>query len=142
MPLRDLPTESLAAAALIRTEELRHRRTLRRPQWQGAVLACLAVGATLSVLIPGSASTGCYLWRATTQPVSGRGPALALPLTVIALLLADRLCADRLRLRQQVRAWGAVVLALVTVVAWAGLASQGRTGCSTSPAVIGIVVCG
>ncbi|HET6298012.1 MAG TPA: hypothetical protein VFG33_31830 [Kribbella sp.] len=142
MPLRDLPTESLAAAALIRTEELRQRRTLRRPQWQGAVLACLAVGSTLAVLVPGSASTGCYLWRATSQPVSGRGPALALPLVLVALLLADRLCADRLRLRQQVRGWGSAAIALVTVITWAGLASQGRTGCSTSPAVIGIVACG
>ncbi|TCN40290.1 hypothetical protein EV644_106218 [Kribbella orskensis] len=142
MPLRDLPTESKAAAALLRTEELEHRRTLRRTQWQSAALGCLIVAATLAVLIPGSASTGCYLWRATTQPVSGRGAALAVPVTVLALLLADRLCADRIWLRPQVRGWGAVALVVVTGTAWVGLATQGRTGCSTSPAVIGVVVCG
>ena len=142
MPLRDLPTETTAAAALLRTEEVQLRRTLRRTQWQSAVLACLTVGAALAVLIPGSASTGCYLWRSTTQPVNGRSAALALPLALVALLLADRLCADRFRLRQQVRGWGAVVLGLITLTAWAGLASQGRTGCATSPAVIGIVLCG
>jgi|SRR5215207_7958700 len=142
MPLRDLPTESKAAAALLRTEELQHRRTLRRTRWQSAALACVAVGATLAVLIPGSASTGCYLWRATTQPVSGRGAALAVPVTVVALLLADRLCADRIWLRPQVRGWAAVALVVVTGTAWVGLATQGRTGCATSPAVIGVVVCG
>lgn len=142
MPLRDLPTESKAAAALLRTEELQHRRTLRRTQWQGVVLACLSVGTLLAILLPGSASTGCYLWRATSQPVGGRGAALLLPLTMIALVLADRLCADRIRLRRQVRGWGAVALVVVASAAWTGLAAQGRTGCSTSPAVIGVVVCG
>jgi hypothetical protein len=142
MPLRDLPTESKAAAALLRTEELRHRRTLRRTHWQGVALACLSVGAALSILLPGPASTGCYLWRATTHPISGRGSALALPLALIALVLADRLCADRIRLRQQVRGWGAVAVVAVTATAWAGLATQGPTGCSTSPTVIGFVLCG
>jgi hypothetical protein len=142
MPLRDLPTESEAAAALLRTEELRHRRTLRRTRWQGVTLACLAVGTGFSILLPGSSSTGCYLWRATTQPVSGRSSALVLPVAIIALVLADRLYADRFRVRQQVRGWGSVAIALVTGTAWAGLAVQGRSGCSTSPAVIGTVVCG
>jgi len=142
MPLRDLPTESTAAAALLRTEEVRHRRTLRRTEWPGAALACLAVGAALSVLVPGSASTGCYLWRATTQPVSGRGAALALPVAMIALVLADRLTADNFRYRQQVRGWGAVGLVVITATAWIGLAGQGRTGCASSPAVIGTVVSG
>ncbi|MDX6279572.1 MAG: hypothetical protein QOH03_643 [Kribbellaceae bacterium] len=139
MPLRDLPTESKAAAALLRTEELAHRRTLRRTQWQGVTLACLSVVSTLAVLLPGSTSTGCYLWRATTQPVSGRGAALALPLTLIALVLADRLSADRIVLRRQVRGWGAVAVTVVAATAWTGLAWQGRSGCGTSPAVIGFV---
>ncbi|MEU0096863.1 hypothetical protein [Kribbella sp. NPDC006257] len=142
MPLRDLPTESTAAAALLRTEEVRHRRTLRRTRWPGATLACLAAGAALSVLVPGPASTDCYLWRATTQPVDGRGAALALPIAMIAVILADRLTADSFRHRQQVRGWAAVALAVITGTAWIGLAGQGRSGCSTSPAVIGTVVCG
>ncbi|QNE19288.1 hypothetical protein F1D05_16915 [Kribbella qitaiheensis] len=142
MPLRDLPTESTAAAALLRTEEVRLRRTLRRTPWHGAALACLAVGAALSVLVPGPAGTDCYLWRATTQPVDGRGAALALPVAMIVLLLADRLTADNFRHRQQVRGWGAVGLAVITATAWIGLAGQGRAGCSTSPTVIGIVACG
>lgn len=142
MPLRDLPTESKAAAALLRTEELGHRRTLRRTQWQGVTLACLSVVSAVAVLLPGSASTGCYLWRATTQPVSGRGAALLLPLTLIALVLADRLSADRIGLRRQVRGWGAVAVVLVAATAWTGLAWQGRSGCATSPAVIGFVVSG
>ncbi|GAA3556939.1 hypothetical protein GCM10022235_26240 [Kribbella ginsengisoli] len=94
----------------------------------------------MAVLLPGSASTGCYLWRATTQPVSGRGAALALPLTLIALVLADRLSADRIVLRRQVRGWGAVAVAAVAATAWSGLAWQGRSGCGTSPAVIGFLV--
>src|SRR5690242_6089964 len=69
MPLRDLPTESQAAAALIRTELLTHRRTIRRTGKPGLALACLAAGAVFAVLLPGPAGTGCYLWRATTQPV-------------------------------------------------------------------------
>ncbi|TDU90570.1 hypothetical protein EV138_4162 [Kribbella voronezhensis] len=142
MPLRDLPTESTAAAALLRTEELRHRRTLRRTPWQSAALACLAVGAVLSVLVPGPTGTDCYLWRATTQPVDGRGAALALPIAMLALVLADRLAADHFRYRQQVRGWGATGLAVITGTAWIGLTGQGRTGCSTSPAVIGVVTCG
>ncbi|GAA1635080.1 hypothetical protein GCM10009744_24830 [Kribbella alba] len=142
MPLRDLPTESTAAAALLRTEELRHRRTLRRTQWQSAALACLAVGAAVSILIPGSSSTGCYLWRATTQPVSGRGAALVLPVVMIVLLLADRLAADRFQHRRQVRGYGAIILAFLTAITWTGLVSQGRSGCSTSPTVIGTILCG
>jgi hypothetical protein len=142
MPLRDLPTESKAAAALLRTEELGHRRTLRRTQWQGVTLACLSVGSAVALLLPGSASTGCYLWRATTQPVSGRGAALVLSLTLVALVLADRLSADRIGLRRQVRSWGAAVVLVVVATAWVGLAWQGRSGCAISPAVIGFVVCG
>jgi len=79
MPLRDLPTESKDAAALLRTEEITYRRTIRRTGWHGVILACLAAGTAFSVLLPGSAGTGCYLWRATTQPVGGRGATLALP---------------------------------------------------------------
>src|SRR4051794_40780412 len=142
MPLRDLPTESGAAAALLRTEELRHRRTLRRTEWHGAALACLGVGAALAVLWPGSVSTDCYLWRATSAPVTGRGPALALPVVLAALLLAERLCSDRNTLRQQVRGWGAVVVGLITLTTWAGLIAQGRTGCGTSPSVTGTVLFG
>lgn len=96
----------------------------------------------MAILLPGSASTGCYLWRATTQSISGRGAALALPLVLIALVLADRLSADRIALRRQVRGWGAVAVVLVAATAWTGLAWQGRSGCGTSPAVIGFVVCG
>ncbi|NEA34496.1 hypothetical protein [Streptomyces sp. SID13031] len=96
----------------------------------------------MAILLPGSASTGCYLWRATTQPVSGRGAALALPLVLIALVLADRLSADKIALRRQVRGWGAVAVVLVAATAWTGLAWQGRSGCASSPAVIGFVVCG
>jgi hypothetical protein len=142
MPLRDLPTESGAAVALLRTEELRHRSTLRRTEWHGAALACLGVGAALAVLWPGNASTDCYLWGATSAPVTGRGPALALPVVLVALLLADRLCSDRNTLRQQVRRWGAVVVGLITLTTCAGLIAQGRTGCGTSPSVTGTVLFG
>ncbi len=61
---------------------------------------------------------------------------------MLALVLADRLAADHFRYRQQVRGWGATGLAVITATAWIGLTGQGRTGCSTSPAVIGIVTCG
>lgn len=142
MPLRDLPTESGAAAALLRTEELRHRRTLRRTEWHGAALACLGVGAALAVLWPGSASTDCYLWRPTSAPVTGRGPALALPVVLVALLLAERLCSDRNTLRQQVRGWGAVVVGLITLTTLAGLIAHARTGCGTSPSVTGTALFG
>ncbi|MEV8374160.1 hypothetical protein AB0P21_15570 [Kribbella sp. NPDC056861] len=96
----------------------------------------------MALLLPGSASTGCYLWRATTQPVSGRGAALALSLTLVALVLADRLSADRIGLRRQVRTWGAAAVLVVVATACVGLAWQGRSGCATSPAVIGFVLCG
>ncbi|GAB3816806.1 hypothetical protein GCM10028799_20060 [Kribbella italica] len=96
----------------------------------------------VSVLLPGPASTGCYLWRATTQPVGGRGPALALPLAIIVVVLADRLWADRIAVRRQVRGWAAVGLTVLTAVVWTGLVVQGRSGCATSPAVIGVVVSG
>jgi hypothetical protein len=142
MPLRDLPTESGAAAALLRTEELQHRTTLRRTEWHGAALVCLGVGAALAVLWPGSASTGCYLWRATSGPVSGRGVALVLPVVLVALLLAERLCSDRNTLQQQVRGWGAVVIGLVTLTTWASLLAQGRSACETSPNVTGTVLFG
>lgn len=142
MPLRDLPTESQAAAALLRTEGITHRRTIRRTGRHGTGLACLAVGTAFSVLLPGPAGTGCYLWRATTQPVSGRGAALALPLAMVMLVLADRLSGNRFRPRRQLRALGAAVIGAITVLAWSGLIVQGRAGCSTSPAVIGILLCG
>ncbi|GAA1556231.1 hypothetical protein GCM10009741_71030 [Kribbella lupini] len=94
------------------------------------------------MLLPGSPSTGCYLWRATTQPVSGRGPALALPLAMLVVVLADRLWADKIAVRRQVRGWASVGLTALTAVVWTGLVVQGRSGCATSPAVIGAVVCG
>ena len=95
-----------------------------------------------AVLVPGPAGTGCYLWRATTQPVSGRGAALALPVAIVLLVLADRLSADRFRLRRQVRSVGTAAIGLVTVAAWTGFAAQGRPSCTTSPAVIGTIACG
>ncbi|MEU4608775.1 hypothetical protein AB0F43_37800 [Kribbella sp. NPDC023972] len=142
MPLRDLPTEAQAAAALLRTELITHRRTIRRSGPHGVVLACLAVGTAISVLVPGPAGTGCYLWRAATQPVSGRGAALALPVMIVLLVLVDRLSADRSRLRRQLRSTGTAAIGLVTVTAWTGFAAQGRPNCATSPAVIGTIVCG
>ncbi|MFI5711350.1 hypothetical protein [Kribbella sp. NPDC051620] len=72
--------------------------------------------------------------------MSGRGAALGLPLTLIALVLADRLSADRIGLRRQIRGWGAVAVTVVAATAWTGLAWQGRSGCGTSPAVIGFLV--
>ncbi|WP_145803273.1 hypothetical protein [Kribbella amoyensis] len=45
-------------------------------------------------------------------------------------------------LRQQVRGWGALTVAVVTGATWTGLVVQGRAGCSTSPAVIGTLCCG
>jgi hypothetical protein len=142
MPLRDLPTESKAATGLLQVQRLRHRVTVRRTGWHGPALAGLAVTTVLSILLPGSASTGCYLWRATTQPVSGRGPALALPLAMVVVVLADRLWADRIAVRRQVRGWAAVGLTVLTAVVWTGLVVQGRSGCATSPAVIGAIACG
>lgn len=142
MPLRDLPTESKAAAALLRTDEITHRRTIRRTGWQGVTLACLSVATVLSVLVPAPVGTGCYLWRATTQPVNGRGAALVLPVAMILLVLADRLSADRFQLRRQIRWTGTTAIALVTVATWTGLVAQGRSGCTTSPAVIGTIACG
>ncbi|TDD63056.1 hypothetical protein E1263_01745 [Kribbella antibiotica] len=142
MPLRDLPTESQAAAALIRTESLTHRKTLRRTGKPGLALSCLAAGALLAVLVPGQTGTGCYLWRATSQPVGGRTAALALPVAIVLLILADRLSAESFSLRRQVRGWGTAVLVVVTMVAWTGFVQQGRPSCSFSPAVIGTLVCG
>jgi len=142
MPLRDLPTESQAATALIRTELLTHRRTIRRTGKPGLVLACLAAGALFAVLLPGRAGTGCYLWRATTQPVGGRSAALALPVAIVLLILADRLSAESFAIRRQVRGWGTAVVALVTMAAWTGFVQQDRPGCSFSPAVIGTLTCG
>ncbi|ONI68422.1 hypothetical protein BWI15_36120 [Kribbella sp. ALI-6-A] len=123
-------------------ETLRHRAAIRRTEWHGLALAALAVVTAVSVLLPGSASTGCYLWRATTQPVDGRGPALALPVALVAVVLADRLWADRLTVRRRVRGWAAPGLAVLTAAIWTGLVVQGRSGCSTSPAVIGTLVGG
>ncbi|WP_405062448.1 hypothetical protein OG474_12625 [Kribbella sp. NBC_01505] len=142
MPLRDLPTESQAAAALIRTDLLTHRRTIRRTGKPGLVIACLAAGSLLAVLLPGQTGTGCYLWRATTQPVGGRTAALALPVAMVALILADRLSAESFGIRRQVRGWGTAVLAVVTMVAWTGFVQQARPSCSFSPAVIGTLACG
>src|SRR5206468_1037385 len=34
------------------------------------------------------------------------------------------------------------LIGVATVAAWTGLVAQGRTGCSTSPAVIGSIACG
>ncbi|WP_433162881.1 hypothetical protein [Kribbella sp. CA-247076] len=142
MPLRDLPTESKAAAALLRTDLITHRRTIRRSGRHGVVLACLAAGTAFAVLVPGSPGTGCYLWRATTQPITGRGAAVAVPVVIVLLVLADRLSADRFRLRRQVRAVGTAAVALTTLAAWTGFAAQGRPSCTTSPAVIGTIVLG
>ncbi|MEV0283772.1 hypothetical protein AB0H36_06570 [Kribbella sp. NPDC050820] len=142
MPLRELPTESKAAAALLRTEVITHRRTIRRSGRHGVMLACLAAGVAFAVLVPGPAGTGCYLWRASTQPVSGRGAALALPVAIVLLVLVDRLSADRFRLRRQVRSIGTAAIGVTTVTAWTGFAAQGRPSCATSPAVIGTIVCG
>ncbi|MFB6721546.1 hypothetical protein ACFCV3_15335 [Kribbella sp. NPDC056345] len=142
MPLRDLPTEAQAAAALIRTDLLTHRRTIRRTGKPGVVLACLAVGALFAVLLPGRTGTGCYLWRAGVQPVGGRSAALVLPVVIVLLILADRLSAESSGLRRQVRGWGTAVVAAVTMAAWTGFVQQGRPSCSFSPAVIGTLACG
>ncbi|MFI5730160.1 hypothetical protein ACIA49_08585 [Kribbella sp. NPDC051587] len=142
MPLRDLPTESQAATALIRTELLTHRRTLRRTGKPGLVLSGLAAGALLAVLVPGRTGTGCYLWRATTQPVEGRTAALILPVAMVLLILADRLSAESFGLSRQVRGWGTAVLAAVTMAAWTGFVQQDRPTCAFSPAVIGTLACG
>jgi hypothetical protein len=61
---------------------------------------------------------------------------------MVALLLADRLSADRFHQRRQVRAYGAAILAILTATTWTGLVAQGRSGCSTSPAVIGTILFG
>ncbi|WP_432942756.1 hypothetical protein ACQPXM_37620 [Kribbella sp. CA-253562] len=123
-------------------ETLRHRAAVRRTGWHSLALAGLAVATAVSVLLPGSASTGCYLWRATTQPVEGRGPALVLPVVLIAVVLADRLWADRSAVRRRVRGWAAPGLAVLTAAVWTGLVVQGRSGCSSSPAVIGTLAGG
>jgi hypothetical protein len=68
--------------------------------------------------------------------------ALALPVTIVLLVLADRLSADRFGLRRQVRSVGTAAIGVVTVAAWTGFAAQGRPSCTTSPAVIGTIVCG
>ncbi|TDD30796.1 hypothetical protein E1218_00330 [Kribbella turkmenica] len=142
MPLRDLPTESKAAAALLRTDLITHRRTIRRSGRHCGVLACLAAGTAFAVLLPGSPGTGCYLWRASTQPITGRGAALAVPVAIVLLVLADRLSADRFRLHRLVRSLGTAAVALTTVAAWTGFAAQGRPSCATSPTVIGTLVFG
>ncbi|WP_344150022.1 hypothetical protein [Kribbella yunnanensis] len=106
------------------------------------MLACLAVGALFAVLLPGRTGTGCYLWRASIQPVGGRSAALLLPVVIVLLILVDRLCAERFELRRLVRGWGTAAVAVVTMVAWTGFVQQGRPSCSFSPAVIGTLACG
>ncbi|MEV6285306.1 hypothetical protein [Kribbella sp. NPDC051770] len=69
----------------------------------------------------------------------GRGPALVLPLALVLVVLADRLWADKVAARRQVRGWAALGLGVLTAVVWTGLVVQGRSGCATSPAVIGVV---
>lgn len=61
---------------------------------------------------------------------------------MVLLILVDRLSADRFRLRKQVRSLGTTAIGVVTLAAWTGFAAQGRPSCTTSPAVIGTIVCG
>ncbi|TCO49206.1 hypothetical protein EV646_103184 [Kribbella antiqua] len=61
---------------------------------------------------------------------------------MILLVLADRLSADRFPLHRYVRSIGATVIGVVTGMVWIGLVTQGRAGCSTSPAVIGTIASG
>jgi hypothetical protein len=64
------------------------------------------------------------------------------PLALILVVLADRLWADRIAVRRQVRGWAAAGVSLLTAVVWTGLVVEGRSGCATSPAVIGVIACG
>ncbi|MGC4937592.1 hypothetical protein [Kribbella sp. DT2] len=64
-----------------------------------------------------------------------------MPLALAVVVLADRLWADRIPVRRQVRGWAAAGLTVLTAVVWTGLVVQGRSGCTTSPAVIGVIAC-
>jgi len=139
MPLRDLPTEPAAAEALLRIEALRRRRDRRRANWHPLALAGCAVGALLMQLLPGLQGSTCYLWRASAENTAARTLAGLLPLTAVVIVLLDRIPPSA---HHRARGWAATFLGVLTVAAWTTLLSQGRTGCETSPAVLGTTITG
>lgn len=133
MPLRNLPTEQQAADALLRLEALRQRHQDRKSVWQPRILMACAVGLMVAILLPGSGTNSCYLWRASSDPTIGRLIAGLLPLMILTAVLLDTMLPERSMQRLRLRGWAAIVLGILTVLAWAGLVTQGRTGCGTSP---------
>lgn len=142
MPLRKLPTEQQAADALLRLEALRQRHQDRKSVWQPRILMACAAGLLVAVLLPGPGTNSCYLWRASSDPTIGRLIAGLLPLMILTAVLLDTMLPERSMQRLRLRGWAAIVIGTLTVLAWAGLVTQGRTGCGTSPAIIGTVTLG
>ncbi|MFC0626940.1 hypothetical protein [Kribbella deserti] len=142
MPLRKLPTEEEAADALLQLEALRQRQQDRKAVWPPPVLMACAAGLLVTVLLPGSGENSCYLWRASSDPTMGRLVASLLPLITLAVVLLDAMLPERSTQRLRLRGWGAVVLGVLTIFAWGGLVTQGRTNCGSSPAIVGTVTLG
>ena len=142
MPLRDLPTESAAADALLRVEELEQRRARRTGDWYPLALVGCAAAILLAQLLPGFGASSCYLWRQSTEVAASRTLAGLLPLAAVALVLLDRMLPEQGSARRRSRAWGTTTLGGLTIIGWAGLLSQGRTGCDDSPAVLGTLLLG
>lgn len=145
MPLRDLPTEQDAAAALLRAERLRRRAAERQRLAIG--IALLAVTAVVVLLLPGLASGGrCALWRPGVDSLFGRRAGLVLPAVILVLVMAAQAVSAK-TWAMRLRRWAAVVCVGYGLVVPLALSQQsddrddcGWTGTAWASLVIGVAL--
>jgi hypothetical protein len=122
MPLRELPTEQDAAAALLRAERLRGRIADRKRDRLAGPVAVLAAAAVVALLLPGGR---CALWRPDFESGFGRLAGLVLPAAVLVLVLAERAVGADDPWALRLRRWSAAMGVGYAVLVPAALARDG-----------------